>query len=152
MHRGHEAEFPGEREVVRADLECRVVRAQHGQAERHEGVAIRQRASQQPLYLLARMRHLGEVRLAGLGIGLGRAMEEGGANAAFLQAGDAGIAVLRRGIIVAPVDQRGHAMVELIEGAGQRRDVDVFGREDRREAGMNVAEILEQRPVRRDRA
>ena len=43
-------------------------------------------------------------------------------------------------------------MVELVQRAGQGGDMDVVGREHRRESGMHVAEILEQRPVGRDRA
>ena len=51
VHRGDQAHFPGEREVVRADLERRVVRAQHGHAERDQRVAVGQRAFQQALDL-----------------------------------------------------------------------------------------------------
>ncbi len=92
------------------------------------------------------------MRLAGFGIGLGRAVEECSTDARFLQAGDAGVGVLGRGIVVAPVDQRGDAVVELVEGAGQRGDVDVLGREHRGQAGMDVPKVLEQRPVGSDRA
>ncbi len=49
----------------------------------------------------------------------------------FLQAGDAGVGVLGRRIVVAPVDQRGDAVVELVQRPGQGGDVDVLGREHR---------------------
>ena len=38
-----QAELPGQREVVRADVERRIVRAEHRHAERHQRVAVRQR-------------------------------------------------------------------------------------------------------------
>ena len=152
MHGGDQAHFPGEREIVRADLERRIVRTQHRHAERDQRVAIGQRALQQALDLAARVRDLREMRLAGLGIGLGRAVEEGGADAAFLQPGDAGIGVLGRRIVVRPIDQGRHAVIELVQRAGQGGDVDVFGHEHRGEAGMHVAEIFQQGPVGRHRA
>ena len=55
-------------------------------------------------------------------------MEEGGANAAFDQAAHGGIRMVRRWIVVAPIDQRGGAAVDLVQRANQRRDIDVVGR------------------------
>ena len=128
------------------------MRAEHGHAERHQAVAGGQRALHQALDLVARMRHFGEMRLARLGIGLGRTVEEGGADAALLQAGDAGVGVTGRRIVVRPVDQRGDAMVELVQRTCQGGDMDVLGHEHRRKPGMDMAEILQQRPVGADRA
>ena len=50
--------------------------------------------------------------LAGLGIGLGRAVQEHGADAGLLEPLDRGVGVLGRRIVVAPVHQRGDAGVD----------------------------------------
>ncbi|MHC2781995.1 hypothetical protein ACVMBZ_001202 [Bradyrhizobium liaoningense] len=88
------------------------------------------------------------MRLAWLGLGLWGTVEEGGADAALDQAAHGGISVIRRRIVVAPVDQRGDAVVDLVQRADQRRDMDVLGPKHGREPGMHAAEIFEQRPVR----
>src|SRR5437660_1281870 len=82
------------------------------------------------------MRHLREVRLTGLGIWLGRAVEEGGADVAFLQRRDAGVGVLGCRVVVRPVDQGGDAVVELVQRTGQGGDMDIVGHEHGGEAGM----------------
>ena len=151
MHGGDQAHFLRQGEIVGADLERGIVRTEHRHAERDQRVAIGQRALQQALDLAARVGDLREMRLAGLGIGLGRAVEEGGADAAFLQRGDAGIGVRGRRIVVRPVHEGRHAVIELVERARQGGDVDVLGHEYRGEAGVHMAEVFQQGPVGRDR-
>ena len=152
VHRRDQPEFARQGEVVGADVEGRVMRSQDRHAERDQGLAVGEGAAQQPFDLPARVRHLREMRLTGLGIGLGGAVEESGADAALLECGDTSICVFGCRIVVRPVDQRRDAMVELVERAGQGGDVDVVGDEHRRQPGMHVAEIFQQGPVGRDRA
>ena len=152
VHRGNQAQLLGQSEIMGAHLERGIVRAQHRHAERDQRVAVAQRALQQALDLPARMRDFREMRLARFGVGLGRAVEEGGADAALFQARNAGIGVLRRRIVVAPIHQGCDTVVDLVERARQRGDMDVFGCEHGGEARMHVAKIFQQGPVGRDRA
>ena len=142
VHRRHEAELAGEGEVVGADLQGRIVRPEDRDAERDQRSAVGERAFQQALDLATRMRHLGEVRFARLRVGLRRAMEERGADAAFLERRHAGIGMGRRRVVVRPVDEGRDAMVELVQRPGQGGDVDVFGREYGRQPGVHVAKIF----------
>ena len=147
MHRCDQVELARQAEIVHGDVERRIVRAEDGEPERDEAVAVGEGPRQQSLDLTARMRHLGEMRLARFRLGLGRAVEEGGADAALDQAAHGGVGMIGRRIVVAPVDQRGGAPVDLVQRAHQGRDVDVLGPEDRCEPGMHAAEIFQQRPV-----
>ena len=93
------------------------------------------------------MRHLPEGLLSGLRIGLGRAVEECGANPRLFQRIDRAIRMFRGRIVVAPVDQRGCAAVDLVQRANQRGDENVLGREFGRETRMHVMEVFEDGPV-----
>src|SRR5207245_1974311 len=113
--------------------ERRVMRAENRESEGDEAVAIGEGAGKQPLDLAAWMRDFGEVRLAGLGLGLRRAMKEGRSDAALDQPAYRGVGMVRRRIVVTPVDQGGRAVVDLVQRADKRCDIDVLGSEDGRQ-------------------
>ena len=109
MHRCDQVELARQAEVVQGDVERRIVRAEDREPERDEAVAVGEGPRQQSLDFVAWMRDLGEMRLARFRLGLGRAVEEGGADAALDQAAHGGVGMIGRRIVVAPVDQRGGA-------------------------------------------
>ena len=102
---------------------------------------------EQALDFSARMRRFPERPLTRLRIGLGRAMEKSRAYARLQQAFNGRVVVRRRGVVVAPVGQRGGAAVELVERTHQRGNVQVLRLEHGGQAGVHVLEVLEQRPV-----
>src|SRR5258708_31375729 len=104
MHRGYQVELPRETEIVQGRVERGIVGAGDSKPEGDEAVAIGQGSGQQPLDLAARMRHFREVRFARLWLRLRRAVEEGGADAAFDQAAHGRVGMSRRRVVVAPVD------------------------------------------------
>ena len=148
MHRGDQAELARQPEIMHGHVERRIMRTENGKPERDQAVAVGEGTGQQPLDLAARMRHFREMRLARLRLRLWRAVEEGGADAALDQAAHGGVGMGRRRIVVAPVDQRGGAAIDLVQRADEGGDVDVVRAEQGREPGMHAAEIFEQRPVR----
>ena len=125
----------------------RVVRTEDRQAEREEPVAAGEASLAEALHLAARHRHFTEMLLAGLRIGLRRAVQEQRADAGIGKALHSGVAVRGRRIVVAPVDQRGRAVVDLVERAHQIGDVDVFRAEQRRKPAMHRLHVLRNRPV-----
>ena len=76
---------------------------------------------------------LGERRASLLGRRLGGAVGEHGADAAVDQAVDRTLGQLDRGDVVAPVDQRGHAAVDLPQRADQVAEIVVLGPVARRQ-------------------
>ena len=68
---------------------------------------------------IARLRDFPIGRLAGFRVGLGRAVQEGGADARGAQRGDGGIGMGRGGVVVAPVHQGGRAVIDLVQRADQ---------------------------------
>ena len=107
---GEQIELAGQRQVRARDVIGRVIRSKDRQPEGQEPVAAREPALAEPLDLpRPRHRHLAEMPLAGLGVRLGRAVQEQRADARLVQAADGGVAVLGGRIVVAPVHQRGRA-------------------------------------------
>ena len=121
--------------------------AQHGRANAQQRSTLMR--PEQAFDFRTRMRHLPERCLAGLRVRLGRAMKKRRSNARLQQAVDGCIVVGGGSVVVAPVHQRGGAMVQLVEGAHQGGNVQILRGEDRRQAGMHLLEILQQRPVGR---
>ena len=66
------------------------------------------------------MGDLGKMRLTRLGIRLGRAVKERGANAAFEQSAHCRVGMRGGRIVVTPVDQRGDAVIDLVERTDER--------------------------------
>ena len=83
---------------------------------------------------------------------LGGAMREHRADAAVVEAVDRALGHLERRDVVAPVDQRGDAGVDLRQRADQVGDVVVLGVVARGEIAMNVLEIIRRHPFAADAA
>jgi hypothetical protein len=98
------------------------------------------------------MRHLAEMRLAGLWIGLWRAMDEDGPHPGTDQAVESGVRVLGRRVVVAPVAERGRSAVDLVPAAEEFGMEQVLRLEQGCQAAMNVAKVLQQGPVGREPA
>ena len=79
-------------------------------------------------------------------------MTEQRPDAALDQPVETAVAVIRRRVVVEPVEQRRHARVELVQRADQRAEADVLGCEARRHAAVQVLEILLKAPVAGDAA
>ena len=84
------------------------------------------------------MRHFVERLVAGLGRRLRGAVGEHGADAGIDQAVHRAFGVFHRGDVVAPVDQRREAGVDLRQRAHQVGDVVVFRDVARRQIGVDV--------------
>ena len=79
-------------------------------------------------------------------------MGEHRADAAVDEAVHRPLGVLDAGDVVAPVDQRGHAGIDLRQRAHVIGDVVVLGLVARRQVGMDVLEIVRRHPFRADAA
>ena len=150
VHRGDEIEFTREGEVRERDIQRRVVWPKDRQAQRHQAFFRRQPMLQQALDFLTRMRHFPKRLLPRLRVGLRAAVKKSCANAGLDQAIDACIGVRRGRIIVAPINQRGGAAVDLVERPHQIRDAYVFRFEHCRQTRVHMLEVFKQRPVGSD--
>ena len=146
MHARDEAELTRQAKILLRNFIGGVVGSEDRKAQCDQSVAGRQ-PLHQPLDLAARMRHLPERFLPRLGIGLGRAVEKSGADSRFDESVDGAIGMGGRGIVVAPVDQRGRAAVDLVKRPHQRCDVDVLGSELGGKPRVHMMKIFEDRPV-----
>ena len=88
--------------------------------------------------------------LAGPGIGLWRTVQKHSSNAGLVETLDGCICVRRRGIIVAPVNQSGDAIVNLVQGAGEVADIDVLGLEHGGQSAVHGLHVLSDCPVGRE--
>ena len=57
-----------------------------------------------------------------------------------------------RGVVMVPVHHGSDAAVDLIQGADQVSDIDIFRPEEHRQAGMDGAKIVGARPIATDSA
>ena len=146
MHARNEAELARQAEILLRDFVGRVVRTEDRKAQSYQSVTGRQPFGK-PLDLAARMRHVPERLLSWFGVGLRRAVEKGGADSRFDEGVDGAIGMVGRGIVVAPVDQRGRAAVDLVKGADQCGDVDVLRAEFGGKPRVHMMKIFEDRPV-----
>src|ERR1700733_2082657 len=124
------------------------MRTEYRHAQRDQRIAACEAMLQQPFNFGTRMWNFAEMLLTGLRIGLRRTMQEYAANPCLGESVDRAIGMGRRGIVVAPVAERRGAAVELVQGACQRADIQVVGREQRGETRVHATEVLRQRPVR----
>ena len=129
---------------------------QSGTEDRHRqrdaAVVAREPALAQRLDALARMRNVREGLGALGGRRLGGAVGEHRADAAVDQAVDRALGQLDVGDVVAPVDQRGDAGVDLRQRADQVAEVVVLGLVAGREVEMHVAKIVAGHPLGADAA
>ena len=117
-----EAEVAGRPEIVAAHVERGIIGPEDGHGEGHQGVVAGKASLPQPADFGHRMRDLGEVQFPGFGLRLHRTVTEDGPDPRCEQGVDGGIAVGRRGVVVAPVENRRDARVDLAEGAHEGAD------------------------------
>ncbi len=98
------------------------------------------------------MRDVGERHRVVAAHGLGGAVREHRADAAVGEAVDRALRHLERRDVVAPVDQRGDAGVDLRQRADQVGDVIVLGVVARGEVAVHVLEVVGGQPLRADAA
>ncbi len=142
-----EAELAGQPEIGARHLQRGIMGAENGKAQGHQPIIAREGLPPQPLDFGAGMGHFGEMGFAGLGVGLGRAVEEGGADAAFRQRFHRCVRMGGGGVVVAPIHQRRCAGIDLAIGAHEGGDADVVRPEAGGKARMHPAEIFQERPV-----
>jgi hypothetical protein len=74
-------------------------------------------------------------------------VQEQRADARIVEATNRGVGVFRCRIVVAPVDQGGRAVVDLVQGSHKIGDVDILGPEQRGEAAMHRLHVFGDCPV-----
>ena len=141
------AVFARELEVGGGRLIGRKIRPADAQRHGDERIVARQPAVAQPLHFVFRVQILLRRHAVLVELGLRRAMAEHRADAGLRQSVDGAIGMVRRRIVVAPVEQRGDAAIDLVECADEIGEIDVVRREAGGEPGMHVAAVIAQRPV-----
>ena len=152
MRRGHQPELARHADVVLDHLPRAPVGTEDRHRQRHAAVVAREPALAQRFDAVARMRDVGERRGALPGRRLGGAVREHGADAAVDQAVDRTLGQLERGDVVAPVDERRHAGVDLRQRADQVAEIIVLGLVARRQIEMHVPQVVGGHPFRADAA
>ena len=152
MRRRHQPEFARHPDIVFDHLPGAPIRAEDRHRQRDAAVIAGEPPLAQCLDPIARMRHMGERHAAFLGRRLRRAMGEHRANAAVDQAVDGALGHLEAGDVVAPVDQRGDAGIDLRQRAEQIAEVIVFGIVAGGEIEMHVPQVIRRRPFDADPA
>jgi hypothetical protein len=147
MHAGNEVELARQPHVLARHLPGRIVRSEDRKPEADEAVIAGEPALPQALDLGARHGNFAEMLLARPRIGLRRAVEKDRANAGLVETVDRRVGVVRSRIVVAPVDQRGRAAMDLVERAHQVGDEDVFRAEQRGEPAVHRLHVTGNRPI-----
>jgi hypothetical protein len=75
-------------------------------------------------------------------------VKERRANSGLRESIHGGIAVIRRRIIVTPIDQSRGSAIELVDCSDESRYMHIFGTKQWRYTLVNAAKILGQSPVR----
>ena len=152
MRAGQKPVLARHAEVVAADLQRRIVGPEDAGREADAAIVGGETAGAQPADFRHRMRNLGEVLFARLRLRLDGAVAEHGAGAGQEHGVDGGIGMLRGGVVVAPVEHRRGAGIELEQEAHQGADEGVGGRVSRRQPGMEEVEVIGAGPVGADTA
>ena len=152
VRRRYEAELARHADVVLDHLPGAPIGAEDRHGQRDAAIVARQPPLAQGFDALARMRHLGERRAGFEPDRLRGAVGEHCADAAIDKAVDRALGVFDGGDVVAPVDQRCDAGVDLSERPHQVGDVVVLGLVARRQVGMDMLEIIRRHPLRADAA
>ena len=148
----HQPKLAGHADVVLHHLPGAPVGTEdrHGQGD--AAVVGRQPALADGFEAVARMRDVGERHWVVAAHRLGGAMREHRADAAVGKAVDRALGHLERRDVVAPVDQRGDAGIDLRQRADQVGDVIVLGVVARGQVAVHVLEVVGGQPLRADAA